>query len=88
MYNKFVQDAWLTHAHTTSGCYKLSDVTQCCHNGCGSPYEQHRSYRIPAGMCVVSNDLSSISAFLHMYEVLPKISENLNILCKPLALRT
>ena len=62
----FFQDAWLTRAHTTSVCHELSDVTQCCFNGCGSPYEEHMSYWIPARMCVVSSNVSSISAFVYM----------------------
>ena len=62
----FFWDAWLTCAHTASVCHKLFDITQCCHNGCGSPYEEHMSYLIPARMCVVSSGVSSISAFVYV----------------------
>ena len=31
MKNKFLLDAWLTRAHTTSVCHKVSDLTECCH---------------------------------------------------------
>jgi len=36
----FFWDAWLTCAYTTSECHRLSVITQCCPNGCGSPYEE------------------------------------------------
>ena len=63
---KFFQDAWLTCTHTTSLCHELPDVTQCCYNGCGSLYEQHMNYWIPARVCVVASDVSSISSFVYM----------------------
>jgi hypothetical protein len=64
-FHKFFRDAWLTHAHTTSVCHKLSDVKLCCHNGCGSQCEERMSYWISGRMCVVSSDVSSISDFVY-----------------------
>ena len=41
---------WLVPAQLV--CHELSDVTQCCHNGCGSLCEECTSYYIPVRMCV------------------------------------